>query len=201
MQAIKEEVLYDSLYKRENGKKWRDYVYSGSDESLSYTYITNPLAWKLVKGGIPPPWVGCNLITMVGFSITLITHYLVIFKSTPETIGYYGLLQGLGMFMYQFIDVLDGKQQLITDGSESLSVFYDHGCDCLNCALTAISLSHVIGLAPWEASIALFLSVSGFFFKTLEHYATHHMALGLINGVEEGILSVNFCTILTFIYG
>ena len=41
-------------------------------------------------------------------------------------------LCGLGLFTYQALDAIDGKQARRTDSSSPLGELFDHGCDCLS---------------------------------------------------------------------
>ena len=42
------------------------------------------------------------------------------------------LLCGLGLFVYQTLDAIDGKQARRTNSSSPLGELFDHGCDSLS---------------------------------------------------------------------
>jgi phosphatidylglycerophosphate synthase len=61
-----------------------------------------------------PTWVAPNTITLVAFCIVLVVHFLFLFYDEP-TFGHaiakwkYPMF-AVGMFLYQHLDNLDGKQ-------------------------------------------------------------------------------------------
>lgn len=89
------------------------YQYHGSDKSLLYRYALSPLAEKCVL--FLPSWMAPNLVTTIGLSLTT-ASYLLLYLFVP------GLVSGestpwwvfpvaaLGLFVYQTLDNMDGKQ-------------------------------------------------------------------------------------------
>lgn len=56
---------------------------------------------------------------------------------TPSWV-YWGL--GIGIFVYQTLDAIDGKQARRTNSSSPLGELFDHGCDAVTCGLLVLSI-------------------------------------------------------------
>lgn len=117
--------------------------------------------WNLVVQGLPL-WVAPNLITLVGLVINIVTSLvLVYFNPTASQevysnvvrtykhhlllIEYYfhfqtprwaALLCAAGIFIYQTLDAIDGKQARRTGSSTPLGELFDHGCDSISTGKT-----------------------------------------------------------------
>lgn len=69
-----------------------------------------------------------NLIQLATFlSITNISPSLVLQAPTWAF-----LLSALGLFIYQSLDAIDGKQARRTNSSSALGELFDHGCDAVS---------------------------------------------------------------------
>lgn len=44
----------------------------------------------------------------------------------------------LGVFLYQSLDAVDGKQAKRTQSSNALGELFDHGCDALNVSVSVL---------------------------------------------------------------
>lgn len=61
-------------------------------------------------------------------------------------------LYALGLFIYNTMDNMDGKQARKIGASSSLGLLMDHGCDSLNAYLQSMTLSRIIMMGnPWTA--------------------------------------------------
>lgn len=107
-----------------------------------------------------------------------------------------------GLFMYQTLDNLDGKQARRTGTSSGLGELFDHGIDSLNCTLASILETAAMGLGTSPAGIFTALCPClPMFFSTWETYHTHTLYLGFINGPTEGILIACGIMVVSGIYG
>lgn len=59
-------------------------------------------------------------------------------------------LCGLGLFIYQSLDAIDGKQARRTNSSSPLGELFDHGCDSISTVFVAVSacISVQLGFYP-----------------------------------------------------
>ena len=139
-----------------------------------------------------PLWIAPNMVTLVGFILILANVGLANIYM-PDLIGpapswvYFSF--AFGLFMYQTLDNVDGKQARRTGTSSPLGELFDHGIDALNCALAGVLQTAAMGLGTSNAGIITALSPClAFFFSTWETYHTHTLYLGFVNGPVEGIL-------------
>ncbi|GAA6037966.1 hypothetical protein JCM8097_009513 [Rhodosporidiobolus ruineniae] len=97
----------------------------------------------------------------------------------------------VGLFAYQSLDAIDGKQARRTGTSGPLGELFDHGCDALNttlgCLLTASALN--LGLSWWTVA-SLVATNMNFYLTTWEEWHTGTLFLSAFSGPVEGILLV-----------
>ncbi|XP_035699600.1 cholinephosphotransferase 1-like [Branchiostoma floridae] len=103
--------------------------------------MTHPLTrifWNwLVKRF--PLWVAPNLITLFGLVINVVTSLLLLYHSPTareEAPAWAYLAFAIGIFVYQTLDAIDGKQARRTGSGTPLGSLFDHGCDAITKALT-----------------------------------------------------------------
>lgn len=107
-----------------------------------------------------------------------------------------------GLFMYQTMDNVDGKQARRTGTSSGLGELFDHGIDSLNCTLASLLETAAMGLGTTHAGVFTALCPClPMFFSTWETYHTHTLYLGVINGPTEGLLIACLVMIMSGIYG
>lgn len=98
------------------------YRYSGIDKSLISVYFLNPYWWsQLIK--IFPLWFAPNLITLSGLGFVLINLATLLWKAPTleeECEWWVYLSFGVGLFLYQSFDAIDGKQARRTGTSGPL---------------------------------------------------------------------------------
>ncbi|GAA5967145.1 hypothetical protein JCM11641_000454 [Rhodosporidiobolus odoratus] len=96
-----------------------------------------------------------------------------------------------GLFAYQSLDAIDGKQARRTGQSGPLGELFDHGCDALNttlgCLLAASALN--LGLSWWTVA-SLVATNMNFYLTTWEEYHTGTLFLSAFSGPVEGLLLV-----------
>ncbi|KAG0091554.1 hypothetical protein BGZ93_008787 [Podila epicladia] len=103
------------------------YKYSGVDESLLSKYVLGPYWTKLVT--FFPLSMAPNTITGLGF-LCVVANLLTMFYFTPDMTGvcpswaYFSF--GIGLFVYQSLDAIDGKQARRTGTSGPLGELFDH---------------------------------------------------------------------------
>jgi ethanolaminephosphotransferase len=94
-----------------------------------------------------------------------------------------------GIFVYQTLDALDGKQARRTGTSSPLGQLFDHGCDALAALFSCVVLAGTLrlGASPWLTLNMLFNVFAAFYLGQLEEYQTGVLFTnnGVI-GVTEG---------------
>lgn len=168
----------------------RSYKYSSVDKSPVSKYILGP--WWNAFVNILPLWLAPNMVTLLGFFFILGNIGLLAIVM-PDLIGpgpswlYYSF--AFGLFMYQTMDNVDGKQARRTGTSSGLGELFDHGIDSLNCTLASLLETAAMGLGTTRIGVFTALCPClPMFFSTWETYHTHTLYLGYFNGPTEGLL-------------
>jgi len=179
--------------------------YSGVDDSILCKYVLS-YYWNFVLQYVPI-WIAPNLITLIGtlaifFNYSLVAYYCPDFIVTNETPRWLYLSCAFSLFWYQTMDNLDGRQARRTKTSSQLGELFDHGCDSIVVGLTA-GVTAAVGSygVGWLNLIQLLLAWCLFFLSAWEEYHTGVLYLGAINGPDEGIVSIVFFYLITYITG
>lgn len=107
-----------------------------------------------------------------------------------------------GLFMYQTMDNVDGKQARRTGTSSGLGELFDHGIDSLNCTLASLLETAAMGFGTTPVGIFTALCPClPMFFSTWETYHTHTLYLGVFNGPTEGLLIAASLMVASGIWG
>uniref|UniRef100_A0A6B2L7B8 Uncharacterized protein n=1 Tax=Arcella intermedia TaxID=1963864 RepID=A0A6B2L7B8_9EUKA len=178
------------------------YAYASKDRSIFANYVMQPFWNWSIK--FVPKWIAPNLITLTGFFFILLSYFLTLSyaptlsESLPRWLY---LLNAVGLFIYQLLDALDGKQARRTKSSSPLGELFDHGCD----ALTTVFLSLVTATALKVGSGPLiYLNVVGlmgtFFLTAWDTYFNGILDLWYINVTEAQFFGM-IIQLLPFAYG
>jgi phosphatidylglycerophosphate synthase len=88
---------------------------------------------------MPVHWSAPNTLTLTGLLCMVIPSCIIIF-SAPDLVSpapYWAYVAtAIGIFGYQTLDELDGKQARRTGSSSSLGELFDHGCDAVSAFIT-----------------------------------------------------------------
>ncbi|ORY86654.1 hypothetical protein BCR35DRAFT_277481 [Leucosporidium creatinivorum] len=166
------------------------YSYSSQDLSPISNYILQPY-WRFCASFLPP-WLAPNTVTLIGFSAIAINVFTVALFN-PDLIGPAGtwvyLSCAFGLFFYQTMDAIDGKQARATGSSSPLGEVVDHGFDTLNCPLGGLIQASAMGLghSPYTF-LCTMVGCWSMFVSTWEEYHTGTLFLGYFNGPVEGVL-------------
>ncbi|GAA5910853.1 hypothetical protein JCM6882_003444 [Rhodosporidiobolus microsporus] len=169
------------------------YSYSAVDKSPLSNYVMRH--WWTWSASLMPPWLAPNCITLIGFA-AVILNFVTVWLAVPGLVGGEG--KGLwwvygscaaGLFFYQTMDNIDGKQARRTGTGSPMGEMFDHGCDTLNCPLSGIIQAAAFGLghSPY-ALLCVLIPCWSMYVSTWEEYHTGTLYLGYINGPVEGIL-------------
>ena len=78
------------------------------------------------------------------------------------------MLYGVGIFIYQTMDNMDGKQARKTGSSSPLGMVVDHGFDAVNTVLQGLALSKIFMMDPTSTGLFTSMLVFAFFIATYE---------------------------------
>ncbi|RYP46185.1 hypothetical protein DL768_007580 [Monosporascus sp. mg162] len=181
----------------------RSYKYSAVDKSPISNYVLRH--WWNFFVELLPLWLAPNMVTLIGFMFILANIGLLeIFM--PDLVGpgppWLYLSFAFGLFMYQTMDNVDGKQARRTGTSSGLGELFDHGIDSLNCTLGSLLETAAMALGTSKSGVFTALCPClAMFFSTWETYHTHTLYLGYFNGPTEGLLIAASVMALSGIFG
>jgi phosphatidylglycerophosphate synthase len=184
------------------------YQYHGIDKSLIYKYMWKPLCASAVER--LPVWLAPNVITVTALALVCVTHVMLALYMPNLTVvdggvvppSYVFVLTGVMLFVYQFLDNLDGHQARRTKTSSPLGLLMDHGCDAFNTIIGSVSVATAVCAGPtWKSWTVLITAVIVFFMNTWEEYYRGALILPIINGPNEGILVAIGIYFLTAVVG
>lgn len=167
-------------------KNLDEHKYSSGGKTLLDPYFQIYWCWLVEK---MPLWVAPNLITIVGLIINVITCTLLCIYSpnaTDITPRWTNILSSIGLFAYQSLDAIDGKQARRTKSSTPLGELFDHGCDAVSnvFVMVGLSVSLRLGLSPWFMFTTVFLAMAAFYVAHWQTYVTGTLKFGLIDVTE-----------------
>ncbi|EJD43494.1 hypothetical protein AURDEDRAFT_114773 [Auricularia subglabra TFB-10046 SS5] len=187
----------------------KTYSYKGVDKSITSKYILNPFWTKFVT--IWPTWVAPNTITFIGLC-TVFFNFATLIYYDPAYLTEKGGATGppqwvyytwaAGLFFYQSMDAIDGKQARRTGMAGPLGEMFDHGCDAINTTLELILCQRALNLGrSWWTVASMVASLMNFYLTTWEEYHTGQLYLGVFSGPVEGIIMIVVLYIITGYYG
>ncbi|XP_015419012.1 PREDICTED: choline/ethanolaminephosphotransferase 1 [Myotis davidii] len=113
-------------------KRLEEHRYQSAGRSLLEPLMQGYWEWLV---GRVPSWIAPNLITIIGLSINICTTVLLVFycpTATEQAPLWAYIACACGLFIYQSLDAIDGKQARRTNSSTPLGELFDHGCDSLS---------------------------------------------------------------------
>ncbi|ODN74868.1 hypothetical protein L202_07172 [Cryptococcus amylolentus CBS 6039] len=169
------------------------YKYSGVDKSVVSKYLLSPFWNWLVT--LFPKTIAPNTITFLGLCFVFTNIGTMIWYDPT----YAGVVLpswvyasfGIGLFAYQSMDAIDGKQARRTGMASALGEMFDHGCDAINTTLEVVLAAHALGLnRSWWTVASQVFSLCNFYVSTWEEYHTGTLFLSAFSGPVEGILLI-----------
>ncbi|KAM9846174.1 cholinephosphotransferase 1 [Aulostomus maculatus] len=167
-------------------KRLEEHKYSASGRSL----LEPPcqIYWNWLVQQIPT-WVAPNTLTIVGLLVNIFSTLLLVYycpTATEEAPAWAFILCALGLFVYQSLDAIDGKQARRTNSSSALGELFDHGCDAVSTVFVAVGtcVSCAIGLYPNWIFFCGFIGMFMFFCAHWQTYVSGTLRFGLVDVTE-----------------
>lgn len=175
--------------------------------SCSSTSLLDPLLqpwWNWLVSKIPL-WLAPNLITIIGLIINILTTLILILYSPDGTSPpprWTCLLCAFGLFVYQSLDSIDGKQARRTNTSSPLGELFDHGCDSISTIFVALSacISCQLGHFPNWLFFQCFSAITLFYCAHWQTYVSGTLRFGKID-VSEAQITIMGIHIVSAIFG
>ncbi|KAK2585815.1 hypothetical protein KPH14_010413 [Odynerus spinipes] len=197
MQFYKEKLLSPGQLKRLSEHK-----YSCTTSSLLDAFLQPWWDWLVSK---VPLWLAPNLITILGLIVNIVTTLILVYYSPDaraEAPRWACFLCALGLFIYQSLDAIDGKQARRTGTSTPLGELFDHGCDSISTVFVALSacIAVQLGYYPTWMFFQCFCAMTLFYCAHWQTYVSGSLRFGKID-VTEAQFTIIGIHLISAIFG
>ncbi|XP_068628186.1 cholinephosphotransferase 1 isoform X1 [Battus philenor] len=181
MQFYKERILNAAQLKRLSEHK-----YSCTSASILDAWLQPWWCWLVSK---TPLWLAPNLITILGLIINIVTTLILVWYSPDgrqEPPRWACAVCALGVFVYQSLDAIDGKQARRTGSQSPLGELFDHGCDSISTVFIALGACIAVKLGdyPTWMFFQCFCAMTLFYCAHWQAYVTGTLRMGRIDVTE-----------------
>ncbi|XP_075470228.1 choline/ethanolaminephosphotransferase 1 isoform X1 [Ascaphus truei] len=150
--------------------------------------------WEWLVGRLPV-WIAPNLITIVGLLINIFTTVVLVYycpTATEEAPVWTYLSCAVGLFIYQSLDAIDGKQARRTNSSTPLGELFDHGCDSLSTVFVVLGtcIAVQLGTNPDWMFFCCFAGMFMFYCAHWQTYVSGTLRFGIIDVTEVQIFII-----------
>nr|XP_033341482.1 cholinephosphotransferase 1 isoform X3 [Megalopta genalis] len=195
MQFYKENLLSPGQLKRLSEHK-----YSCTTNSLLDGLLQPWWDWLVSK---VPLWLAPNLITILGLIVNIVTTLILVYYSPDartEAPRWACFLCALGLFIYQSLDAIDGKQARRTGTSTPLGELFDHGCDSISTVFVALSacIAVQLGYYPTWMFFQCFCAMTLFYCAHWQTYVSGSLRFGKIDVTEAQFTIITIHLISAF---
>ncbi|KAM7006070.1 choline/ethanolaminephosphotransferase 1 isoform 1-T2 [Tautogolabrus adspersus] len=153
-------------------KRLEEHRYSSAGRSLLEPLMQRYWEWLV---GRVPSWIAPNLITIIGLATNVFTTLVLIYycpTATEQAPLWAYLLCAVGLFIYQSLDAIDGKQARRTNSSSPLGELFDHGCDSLSTVFVVLGTSIAVQMGT-NPDWMFFCCFAGMFMFYCAHWQTY----------------------------
>ncbi|XP_044255893.1 choline/ethanolaminephosphotransferase 1 isoform X3 [Tribolium madens] len=197
MKLYKERLLSDAQLKRLG-----EHQYSCQSVSILDKLLQPYWNWLTSK---VPLWLAPNLITILGLIVNIVTALILIWFSPDakqEAPRWACGLCGFGLFVYQSLDAIDGKQARKTGTANPLGELFDHGCDSISTVFVALSacIAVQLGYYPGWMFFQCFCAMTLFYCAHWQTYVSGTLRFGRID-VTEAQYTIMGILLLSTIFG
>ncbi|XP_049860507.1 choline/ethanolaminephosphotransferase 1 isoform X1 [Schistocerca gregaria] len=183
-------------------KRLSDHKYSCSSASLLDPLLQPWWNWLVSK---LPIWLAPNLITVSGLIVNILTTLILIYYSADaktEAPRWACFICALGLFVYQSLDAIDGKQARRTNTSSPLGELFDHGCDSISTVFVALSacIAVQLGYYPAWMFFQCFCAMTLFYCAHWQTYVSGTLRFGKVD-VTEAQFTIILIHLISSIFG
>ncbi|XP_013175150.1 PREDICTED: cholinephosphotransferase 1 isoform X2 [Papilio xuthus] len=181
MQFYKERILNAAQLKRLSEHK-----YSCTSASILDAWLQPWWCWLVSK---TPLWLAPNLITILGLIVNVVTTLILVWYSPDarqEVPRWACAACALGVFVYQSLDAIDGKQARRTGSQSPLGELFDHGCDSISTVFIALGacIAVKLGEYPTWMFFQCFCAMTLFYCAHWQAYVTGTLKMGRVDVTE-----------------
>ncbi|XP_078423788.1 cholinephosphotransferase 1-like isoform X1 [Cetorhinus maximus] len=176
-------------------KRLEEHQYRSAGRSLLEPPLQRFWVWLLER---VPPWLAPNSITLIGLACNLLSCLLLVYhcpQGREQAPAYVYLLCGLGLFIYQSLDAIDGKQARRTNSSSPLGELFDHGCDSFSTVMVGLGSCLAVRLGS-DSDLMFFCCFIGIFMFYCAHWQTY--VSGSLRFGKIDVTEAQICIMLIF---
>ncbi|GLD48361.1 cholinephosphotransferase 1 [Lates japonicus] len=167
-------------------KRLEEHKYSASGRSLFEPPCQ--IYWNWLVQQIPT-WIAPNTLTIVGLLVNILSTVVLVYycpTATEEAPSWAFILSALGLFIYQSLDAIDGKQARRTNSSSALGELFDHGCDAVSTVFVAVGTCISCGIGRYSNWMFFcgFIGMFMFFCAHWQTYVSGTLRFGLVDVTE-----------------
>ncbi|KAK9876621.1 hypothetical protein WA026_013998 [Henosepilachna vigintioctopunctata] len=197
MKLYKEKLLSDIQLKRLG-----EHQYSCSSCSILDKFLQPYWNWLVLR---VPLWLAPNLITILGLILNIVTALILVWYSPNAKDGaprWACALCGIGLFAYQSLDAIDGKQARRTGTASPLGELFDHGCDSISTVFVALSacIAVQLGNQPGWMFFQCFCAITLFYCAHWQTYVSGTLRFGKVD-VTEAQFTIMLILAISTIFG
>ncbi|KAL1489556.1 hypothetical protein ABEB36_013509 [Hypothenemus hampei] len=197
MKIFKERILSESQL-----RKLGEHQYSCQSVSICDNLLQPYWNWLVLR---VPIWLAPNLLTIMGLAVNIFTALILVSFSPDakrEPPKWACGLCAIGLFIYQSLDAIDGKQARRTGSANPLGELFDHGCDSLSTVFVAVSACTAIQLGNYPAWMFFqcFCAMTLFYCAHWQTYVSGTLRFGKVD-VTEAQMTIMTILIISAIFG
>ncbi|XP_078500254.1 choline/ethanolaminephosphotransferase 1 isoform X1 [Lissotriton helveticus] len=175
-------------------KRLEEHRYQSAGRSLLEPLFQGFWDWLV---GRVPAWIAPNLITIVGLVINIFTTLILVYhcpSATEQAPVWTYLSCALGLFIYQSLDAIDGKQARRTNSSSPLGELFDHGCDSLSTVFVVLGtcIAVQLGTNPDWMFFCCFAGMFMFYCAHWQTYVSGTLRFGIFDVTETELCVIVF---------
>ncbi|XP_029429138.1 choline/ethanolaminephosphotransferase 1 isoform X2 [Rhinatrema bivittatum] len=173
-------------------KRLEEHRYQSSGRSLLEPLMQGFWEWLVRR---IPSWIAPNLITIIGLLINIVTTLILVYycpTATEQAPVWAYVSCALGLFIYQSLDAIDGKQARRTNSSSPLGELFDHGCDSLSTVFVVLGtcVAVQLGTNPDWMFFCCFAGMFMFYCAHWQTYVSGTLRFGIIDVTEVQIFII-----------
>uniref|UniRef100_A0A8C5M5M7 Choline/ethanolaminephosphotransferase 1 n=1 Tax=Leptobrachium leishanense TaxID=445787 RepID=A0A8C5M5M7_9ANUR len=173
-------------------KRLEEHRYKSCGKSLLEPLMQGFWEWLVSR---VPEWIAPNLITIVGLLINILTTVVLVYycpTATEQAPVWTYISCAIGLFIYQSLDAIDGKQARRTNSSTPLGELFDHGCDSLSTVFVVLGtcIAVQLGTHPDWMFFCCFAGMFMFYCAHWQTYVSGTLRFGIIDVTEVQIFII-----------
>uniref|UniRef100_A0AAY4EJ84 Choline/ethanolaminephosphotransferase 1 n=1 Tax=Denticeps clupeoides TaxID=299321 RepID=A0AAY4EJ84_9TELE len=178
---------------RQQLRRLEEHRYSSAGRSLLEPRMQPYWEWLV---GRVPTWIAPNLITIVGLATNILTTLVLVYycpTATEQAPMWVYLACAVGLFIYQSLDAIDGKQARRTNSSTPLGELFDHGCDSLSTVFVVLGtcIAVQLGTHPEWMFFCCFAGMFMFYCAHWQTYVSGTLRFGIIDVTEVQLFIIS----------